>query len=485
MGSRGLLRLEVVRWGAGPVNKASPRRTLRPSQRLSSTVRSNSKSLKSPAHHLTNTTCLVVRGASSFTQSLPAAAAVRVTPTQPFSSQAPKPAAAKPTRRRILYVLALLALALPTLHQLRKPDPRGTLNQDLFTPCTVVSNVPVSPTAFLLTIQLPPSAANDAAVAAAWRHGLWSVEVKQPQLQIARHYTPLPGGQTTPVSAAAAAAAAGPQLRFYVRRYDSGEVSTYLSRLGAGAPVEIRGPHLGFDLGARLGEGQKETRKVVVLAGGTGVAPALQAGEYALGREGVEVEVLWANRSGVDCAGCQRLPAAWNWWFASGTGSVDESQEESSAIVRQIRELQAAYERKGRMLEVKCAVDDEGSKVKARDIMDVVGSSAQRLQCPPSVSCHFHSQQRLEYSTEESDVSDGGRDGDARNVAAPQCTCVGEGAKGKNLFITSGPDGFVSAFVGPKVWANGGERQGPVGGVASELIKKYPEAWKHWLVVKQ
>ncbi|KAJ4406513.1 hypothetical protein N0V82_010095 [Gnomoniopsis sp. IMI 355080] len=387
---------------------------------------------------------------------------------------------AKPSRRRRLYLLALVALALATLSQRSKSDPRATLNKDLFTPCTVVSNLPLSFNSFLLTIQLPPLATNDAAIAAAWRHGLWSIEVKQPQLQIARHYTPLP-------SQAAAAAAAAGQLQLYVRQYEGGEVSTYLSRLRAGEQIEIRGPHLGFDLGARLGPQEGVSRKVVFLAGGTGVTPALQAAEYALRRDDrVDVEILWANRSGVDCAGCQRLPGERSGWFSSGKGPVDgrHLKEEPSALVRQIKELQAAYERKGRKLEVKCAVDEEGSVVKARDIMDAVGKLG-HFEGPFSPSCHFHSQRQLEYSTEESDVFSSSPNGDEKGNPAPHCICEGEGVKGKNLLIVSGPDGFVSAYVGPKVWADGGERQGPVGGVISALMKRNPEIWKGWLVLKQ
>lgn len=286
----------------------------------------------------------------------------------------------------------------------------------------------------------------------------------------------------------------GQQLQFYVRQYDGGEVSTYLSRLRAGEPIEIRGPHLGFDLGARLGQGeeqgpQPQRRKVLFLAGGTGVAPALQVAEYVLGRrDDVEVEVLWASRSGVDCAGVQRMPVERRgWWFSSGgKGPVDERhlKEEPSAVVRQIRELQAAYIKKNKQLEVKCAVDEEGSMIKARDILEAVARSP-KLEEMASPSCHFHSQQQLEHSTEESDFSLGGSHDDEKNIPAPRCNCTGERGKGKNLLIVSGPDGFVSAYVGHKVWANGGERQGPVGGVVRELMKDKPETWKSWLVLKQ
>lgn len=267
-------------------------------------------------------------------------------------------------------------------------------------------------------------------------------------------------------------------------------MSTYLSRLRAGEPIEIRGPHLGFDLGARLGQEQgpqPQRRKVLFLAGGTGVAPALQVADYVLGRQdGVVVEILWASRSSVDCAGAQRIPVEKRGWFSSGKGAVDERhlKEEPSAVVRQIRELQGAYAKKNKQLEVKCAVDEEGSMIKARDILEAVGSSP-KLEGMASPSCHFHSQQQLEYSTEESDVSLGGSHDDEKNILAPRCTCTGERGKGKNLLIVSGPDGFVNAYVGRKVWANGGERQGSVGGVVRGLMKDKPDTWKSWLVLKQ
>lgn len=286
-------------------------------------------------------------------------------------------------------------------------------------------------------------------------------------------------------------------------------MSTYLSRLRAGDPIEIRGPHFGFDLGARLGgqeeeEGEEDEKgqrpqpqgrkKVVFVAGGTGIAPALQAAEYVLAerRDGVDVEVLWANRSGVDCAGGQRLPVWRKGLFWSGQRAVDERhlKEEPSAVVKQIRGLQAAYGmEKNKQLEVKCAVDEEGSMIKAKDVLEAVARS-HKLGELFSPSCHFHSQQQLEYSTEESDVPSGRghmfwTHAHDKTIAAPRCTCTGEGGNGKNLLIVSGPDGFVSAFVGPKVWADGGERQGRVGGVVRGLMNDEPEIWKDWLVLKQ
>lgn len=382
------------------------------------------------------------------------------------------------------------------------------LSQERFTTCQVISNEPVSPTAFILTVRLPSSgsaATNHAVVRDAWRHGLWSVEVKQPQLQIARNYTPLPPSPDDEH-------AADPNtvhLRFFVRRYDGGETSTYLSRLRAGDPIELRGPHRGFDLARRLGPGPH--RDLVFLAGGTGVAPALQAaarllpllpqdedGKGAMASSGA-VRILWANRSAPDCAGCARArptgATGWSWWPWGGTapqgpathGVPEEAGEEEPAgvLVREIRALQAAYRVKGRTLDVRCAVDEEGGAFRARDIMDAIAGS-ERLSVEPSVSCRFHSQQQLLHSTDEEDAHPAGRQGDGARALERRCTCVGREKKaGRNLFMISGPDGFVSAYVGPKVWADGAERQGPVGGLVAELMRKNPADWKDWLVLKQ
>ncbi|KAK0752179.1 hypothetical protein B0T18DRAFT_426702 [Schizothecium vesticola] len=221
-------------------------------------------------------------------------------------------------RRRNLVLLATsatlltsyLLLHLTLLHNpsLLSPSP---LSPTTFSPFTITSLTPISPSSFLLTLTPKPPAPPLLLPFAptpphphlpplhhAWHHGLWSVEIKQPQLQVARSYTPLP-----PLSDADLASGT---LRFLIRRVDGGEVSTYLSTLPVSATIELRGPHLGFDVAARLG-GEDS---VVFLAGGTGVAVAMQV-VRALGRlpvgERPRVEVLWASRARGDCEGGMRL----------------------------------------------------------------------------------------------------------------------------------------------------------------------------------
>ncbi|SCU93047.1 LAMI_0E13036g1_1 [Lachancea mirantina] len=77
---------------------------------------------------------------------------------------------------------------------------------------------------------------------------LWSVEVKQPQIMVARSYTPLPLEHT-----------GNDQLRvlsnndfgegklfFYIKRYSNGEVARWLSGLPVDHIVEIRGPYADY-----------------------------------------------------------------------------------------------------------------------------------------------------------------------------------------------------------------------------------------------
>lgn len=458
-----------------------------------------------------------------------------------------------PKRRRAggrkLVVGAITSLTAGLLYALipdnnpNRSQSSSSLNNETFRKFTVVSNEPISPTSFILTVK--PSLAsgdgeNSGVIRKAWEHGLWSVEIKQPQLQIARHYTPLP--PSPPISPqdnsnGNGEAAPTTTLRFLIRRYEGGEVSKYLSRLrgpasgalGAGDIVELRGPHLGFDVAARMGGGgggggggsAAGGRDVVFLAGGTGIAPALQAARRVLllsappGREEagrpLTVRIYWANRSALDCVGCSRPEAAWkgrSWssvWSASDGGSDGLGEAGLGVpgpIVQQLRDLESAYRQRGHTLEFKCVVDEEGSRIGARDITAAVGRPPLPSISTPSPrarrgddghkvtsdqasllsSCQLHSQRLLQNSTEDVDAQEEKK---AQISGRRRCNCDGDGATGKNLFMISGPDGFVSAYVGPKVWAAGAERQGPLGGVVGELRKKDPKLWRDWLVLKQ
>lgn len=421
----------------------------------------------------------------------------------------------KPRRGRPLTILAITILGAALLSastDISSPfgrKPKGVLNSETFVPFQVVSTERTSPTTFILTVAAlaPHRADNAAAIRDAWAHGLWSVEVKQPQLQIARNYTPLPPTQTT---AGDDDGDGGPaeadHLRFLVRRYDGGEMSTYLSRLRPGDDVWLRGPHLGFDVAARLGPAGG---RVVFLAGGTGVAPALQVARRALlctppPRAGgkLSVEIIWASRSRADCAGCPRLlgqrdgatgGGIWGRLASVAGGPAAPAGEQDPEapehpVVRELRELQAAYRSRGHELDFRCVADDEAGVISGADVTRAIECS----RTPPPTAaglptkrapCYYHSQQLLQHSTQESDAELKAQGGPG--TAARHCACGGTSANGKNLLMISGPDGFVSAYVGPKVWADGAERQGPIGGLVRKLMQKSPQAWRDWLVLKQ
>ncbi|KAI5806623.1 hypothetical protein DFH27DRAFT_608767 [Peziza echinospora] len=145
-----------------------------------------------------------------------------------------------------------------------------------------------------------------------WNQGLWSVEVKQPMLQIARRYTPLPPLESGP-DVSSGRSDHHNELRFFIKREPEGEVSRWLFLLDIGTTVWFRGPGWewvfpswlrgvsGAGTGAGNGDmpgqlkpvdgnsgtadndGEKGSgaggggaRSIVFLAGGTGIAPALQ-----------------------------------------------------------------------------------------------------------------------------------------------------------------------------------------------------------------
>jgi hypothetical protein len=279
---------------------------------------------------------------------------------------------------------------------------------------------------------------------------------------------------------------------------ERGEVSNYLARLKVGDEVELRGPKLGFDLRARVGvEGREdaegehsgEKKKVVFLAGGTGISPALQAAKALLDDSRVEMEVVWANRRREDCIGC-------------------EGGEQRGAIVALLEDFRKKY---GDRFRYSCTVDGEGTFIDARTIARVAqpatspsapastpaqtqsawglwplsGTSqkstavSQPATTVDSDACSYHSPKGLVVS----DESDSHADTDSE-----PCQCKdadGHSVRGgKNLLMVSGPEGFVKHFAGAKVWGAGKEMQGPVKGVIGDLKKKNQGLGEDWLVLK-
>ncbi|KAI1661231.1 hypothetical protein F4813DRAFT_221732 [Daldinia decipiens] len=405
------------------------------------------------------------------------------------------------------------------------------LNTTSFSPFTITAKEQVSPTAFVLSVraerQKPGRDGEGASLLLlrrSWDHGLWSVEIKQPQLQIARRYTPLPPLEEEREEAVGSGDGdgEGEELRFLIRKVDGGEMSTYLSKLHVGEKIWLRGPHLGFDVARRLGDAG---RHIVFLAGGTGIAPALQVARRVLEDHGSgadisgqkkgekpTVSILWANRYAADALGRQqqrhpqgsstssvRSPSTWFWHSTTQTPAPSPTTDQHTfqttaepTLAHQIRELQLKHPGHFR---ISYFVDEERHFIEEQDLHLVLtdlssssssSSSSSTPVLPASPSCTWHSPAQLVALPD---------DNDAGRRASP-CACLrdnpspapAQAGTGADLICVSGPDGFVAAYAGPKRWFGGTERQGPVRGVLGQVMQdgggKTGRLGQNWLVLK-
>jgi ferredoxin-NADP reductase len=321
---------------------------------------------------------------------------------------------------------------------IRSQSPQsGTLNPETFTKYSLVSREPVSTTSSLFTLRPRyPSNGNYDVYEEAWRTGVWSVMFKQPQLQIGRDYTPLP---TTAATSLSVDEENDGYLRFFIRKDPFGEVSRYLHTLNIGADIEMRGPQIECAI-------PKETNDILFIAGGTGIAPALQAGYSLLSRTTGEhrprIHILWASRLREDCIGGEsdtpKAPLRRSWfsgWFGSSVSTSSTQavttvspKQATSLIVKELEALKSQYPGQ---FTVDYYLDEENSFIGKQDITKFIES-----------------------------------------------TRPADGSHKSKLILVSGPKGFISYMAGPKLWAQGQELQGPLMGVIKELDLKDWGVWK-------
>ncbi|KAJ5204024.1 Riboflavin synthase-like beta-barrel [Penicillium cinerascens] len=358
------------------------------------------------------------------------------TPSRRYASTSASPKFAK---NRWLGFALVSAAAAGAGAYIRSQGPHsGTLNPDTFTKYSLVSREPVSATSSLFTLRPRyPSDSNYDVYEDAWRTGVWSVMFKQPQLQIGRDYTPLP---TTAATSLSVDEENEGYLRFFIRKDPFGEVSRYLHRLNIGADIEMRGPQIECAI-------PQETNDVLFIAGGTGIAPALQAGYSLLSRTTSEhrprIHILWASRLREDCIGgvsdTPKAPLHRSWfsgWFSSSDSASSSTQavpavspkQATSLIVKELEALKSQYPGQ---ITVDYYLDEQNRFIGKQDISKFIESTR------PS-----------------------------------------DGSRKSKLIMVSGPAGFISYMAGPKLWAQGRELQGPLMGVIKELDLKDWGVWK-------
>ncbi|KAG5765230.1 hypothetical protein H9Q72_006699 [Fusarium xylarioides] len=384
-------------------------------------------------------------------------------PSPQHASQ--KPDFSTPLQSRIFPSLILFGTILVSGgYYLLTPSSRPiTLNEITFVPYGITAREAISPTSFVITAvprtpnpslpYLDPSNKH-------WKYPLWSVEFKQPEVQISRHYTPLPPLSTEDPTDGS--------LRFYIRTVGDGEMSNYLGRRQVGDDVFLRGPHVGFELAERLGEHSR----LVFLAGGTGVVPGIQAAKAVLEANGnSNVDLLWAVRKREEVQkSAPPRQSSWKFWQEKKPTLLGIEVENPGPVTKRLQDLKMTY---GDRLRIQVVVDEEGTRFRDRDISNAIAASPGTV-ASFNAGCRFHDQAMHVHASEFA-LAEG-----------PGCVCKpSEGtALGENLFIVSGPDGFIEYYAGPKIWLGGQQTQGPISGIAGYLQKQNPQLARDWLVLK-
>jgi hypothetical protein len=204
-----------------------------------------------------------------------------------------------------------------------------------------------------------------------------------------------------------------------IRREEGGEVSNYLHGLPERATIAVRGPFEECPI-------PQDVKNVIFLAGGTGIAPALQVARLLKERNELKVHILWANRKREDCVGgkedrSSRKAGVWSWFRRAPTASGETptlGRDAKGTTVQLLDELKEQA-RSGHLL-VDCFVDEEGTSIKP-------GTVSKLLQGP---------------------------------------------WEGKSVVLISGPDGFMEYWAGRKDSSVGYKAQGRLGGQLAKLDTK-------------
>lgn len=243
-------------------------------------------------------------------------------PVQRISYEYPPPPANKPQPppesspwRKHIPLLVGVAGVLWAAYALNylfnsKEGEQTTLTPDKFTKYRITYREEIAPN--MIAIELSPkfSAHLDILTngGTLWNgKKLWSVQVKHPEIQIARKYTPLPlyymqskeNGEEKALLRMLGTAPDEGRMILVVKKYNDGEMSRYLHSLPIGSEVELRGPYVEhkfpythadmkpprdpmLDIPTRMRaepplDPSAVPDNIAFFTAGTGIAPALQA----------------------------------------------------------------------------------------------------------------------------------------------------------------------------------------------------------------
>ena len=361
-------------------------------------------------------------------------------------------------------------------------DSEKQIDFTVFHPFEIVSKQSVSSTCSIFTLKSQSrTCPYHELYRDAWKKGVWSVQIKQPQLQIVRSYTPLPPPPDGLNDEDGDSSSTITELRFLIRREPHGEVSEYLHNLPVGAVVHIRGLDVEYEI-------PSDIDGVLFIAGGTGIAPSLQIAHSLLKRRKStgflpRLHILWANRRREDATGGVsstsivgshgvRRPLARFFWAAEQSAQQQQQQlqqpqqaspppHQSSIIIQQINHLKQASQ--GRFT-LDYLIDEEDSYITQALLKTYLLSLCKTHVKQPSRS-----------------DSDSPTEDPAQTRAQ-----VRDSMRSRGLVLISGPDGFISHHAGPKMWAGSGKQsQGPLGGNLEAVLGigtgvELASSWEVW-----
>ncbi|KAF9452203.1 ferredoxin reductase-like protein [Macrolepiota fuliginosa MF-IS2] len=154
--------------------------------------------------------------------------------------------------------LASLYFFLPDVSRSAPTTSRKPLSARHFTPTTVISSESSGPDTKILKLRVPPNLVPKEGDDPIGFGPIWSVFIKDDDIQVERPYTPLESIDEDGT------------MVFWIKKYPRGEVGRWLHSKQPGDTIELRGPLKTWP----WKEGEWD--EVVMISGGTGITPFYQ-----------------------------------------------------------------------------------------------------------------------------------------------------------------------------------------------------------------